>query len=138
MKAKPLIYLAGGFYTGWQDRVKECLAGLAEFYDPRDANQNCLADLSIAHREKAKVCDYMLAYFEKDNPSGLGLAKEIGMAVAVGKARIFFVDEHPRINGFLAALSTYIFSDLGAALERLEKELQGKTWISLDKRKTWA
>lgn len=128
MKRKPLIYLAGGFYTDWQDRAKERLAGLAEFYDPRDVNQDSLAFLSLSHYQNAKACDYMLAYFEKTNPSGLGLAKEIGMAA--GHARIFFIDEHPRINGFLAALSTEIFSDFEAALERLEKELQGKTWTS--------
>jgi len=89
-----------------------------------DANQNYLADFTVADRDNAKACDLMLAYFEKDNPSGLGLAAEIGIAAAVGKGRIYLVDEHKHIHGLLAGLCYRIFTDLDAALEYILGELE--------------
>lgn len=133
---KPLMYLAGGMSSGWQDKVKERLKHLVRFYDPRtDSNQNCLADLTVADRDNAIACDYMLAYFEKDHPSGLGMCAEIGMAAASGvlqdkNVRIYFVDEHAHIHGFVAALCFRIYTDLDAALDRIEKDLKGNISFS--------
>jgi hypothetical protein len=126
---KPLLYLAGGMYSGWQDKVKRRLGDKVRYYDPRtDANQDCLADLTVADRDNAKACQIMLAYFEKDNPSGLGMAAEIGMAV--GTAKIYLVDEHNHIHGFLAALCSRIYTDLDAALNVIEHDLESDTHFS--------
>ena len=129
-KPKPLVYLAGGMYSGWQDRVKKRLGNKVRYYDPRtDADQNCLAKLTVADMENALACDWMLAYFEKGNPSGLGMAAEIGLARSKG-ARIFLVDEHVHIHGFLASLCTRIYVNLDAAVDVLEKELEGGSYFS--------
>ena len=131
MGIKPLLYLAGGMYSGWQEEVKKRLGDKVKYYDPcTDTNQNCLADLTIADRDNAKKCDLMLAYFEKGNPSGLGMAAEIGMAAAVGKARIYLVDEHTHIHGFLASLCTRIYTDLDSALNVIERDLASDAYFS--------
>jgi hypothetical protein len=114
---KPLLYLAGGFYGGWQNGVKAYLGDRFCYYDPRiDADQTTIAAYTMTDFERAKMCDWMLAYYEIDNPSGLGLAAEIGIARTMGR-RIIYVDEHPRIHGLLAGLASEVFTDLDSALE---------------------
>jgi len=131
MGKKPLLYLAGGMYSGWQDRVKHRLKDKVDYYDPRiDTNQKSLADLTVADRDNAKKCDLMLAYFERLNPSGLGLAAEIGIAAGAGTARIYFVDEHVHIHGFIASLCTRIYTNLDAALDVIEVDLSGISGFS--------
>jgi len=130
---KKLLYLAGGMYSGWQDKVKARLGDLVEYFDPRtDADQRCLAALTVDDIRGATSCDLMLAYFEKDNPSGLGMAAEIGMARASG-ARIYLVDEHSHIHGFLAALCTRVYTDLDAALNVIERDLTSSRYFSWSK-----
>jgi hypothetical protein len=88
------VYLAGGMRTEWRQIVKERCGGLAffQFFDPCesgfiDADTYTLYDLLAIDK-----CDVLFGYMESDNPSGIGLATEIGYAKAKGKI-IIFVDE---------------------------------------------
>jgi len=87
----PAVYLAGGFQSGWQDRVKIAAPGL-RYFDPRwhvltEHNQYTFWDLEALRR-----CDWVFAYLEASNPGGYALALEVGFANALGK-KIILVDE---------------------------------------------
>lgn len=79
------IYLAGGFHSNWQDEV------MAQAPQHTYFNPIVHADQRFAYRwtqqeiEGMKGCDLVFAYFELDNPSGRGLAKEIGWATILDK-----------------------------------------------------
>ena len=112
------IYLAGGFRTNWQERVKD-EAAQHQYYDPKtEADQNFAYRWTNSEIEAMKSCDLVLAYFELSNPSGLGLAKEIGWATILNKP-VIYVDEHERINLFLASCSKRLYSKLQPAIDYL-------------------
>ncbi len=112
------IYLAGGLHTDWQERVKEAVPQ-HEYFDPKvDADQRYPFKFTQQDLDGVKWCDVVFAYFEKTNPSGMGLAKEIGWAVAFDKT-VIFVDEHDRIAEFLAACSRRVYSNFDAAIDYL-------------------
>lgn len=113
------IYLAGGMKSGWQDTVKERVKQ-HEYYDPRiDTDQ--LRNFNIAQQDFAGVdwADMVFAYFEIDNPSGIGLALEVGYAVAGGK-RVVIVDEHDRLHGFLACCGERLYASFNEAVKYLD------------------
>jgi hypothetical protein len=92
----PAVYLAGGFQSGWQDRVKIAAPGL-RYFDPRwhvltEHNQYTFWDLEALRR-----CDWVFAYLEASNPAGYALALEVGFANALGK-KIILVDEKSSID----------------------------------------
>ncbi|MBU2072714.1 MAG: nucleoside 2-deoxyribosyltransferase domain-containing protein [Gammaproteobacteria bacterium] len=113
------IYLAGGFHSGWQDRVK-LEAPQHNYFDPRiDADQRFAYRWTQQEIDGLKRCDLVFAYFESDNPSGMGLAKEIGWATILDKP-VIYVDEHDRINVFLAACSQRIYSSFSSAVDYIK------------------
>ena len=114
------VYLAGGFYSGWQDRVKQ-EAPQHDYYDPRvDTDQ--LRNFNIAQQDFAGVdwSNLVFAYFERDNPSGIGLALEVGFAVARYK-RVIIIDNHDRLHGFLATCGERIYTNLDSAIAYLRE-----------------
>ncbi len=109
------IYLAGGFHSDWQDIIKQ-KAPQHQYFDPRiDADQRFAYRWTQQEIEGVKWCNLVFAYFESDNPSGMGLAKEIGWATILDKP-VIYVDEHDRINTFLAACSQRIYSNFSSAV----------------------
>ena len=77
--------------SGWQDRV--IAAASAHVYiDPRQHGLDAPAQYTLWDLEGVRQCDLVFAYLEASNPSGIGLALEIGYAKALGK-RIVLVDE---------------------------------------------
>lgn len=90
---KVKIYLAGGFKSGWQDRVISTYPQF-EYLDPRShglTNPDAYTAWDLA---AIKACDIVFAYLEKDNPGGYALALEIGYAKALDKI-IILVNEKP-------------------------------------------
>jgi len=112
------IYLAGGFHSGWQEEVKR-IAHKHTYFDPMiDADQRFAYRWTEQEINGLKTCDLVFAYFELDNPSGLGLAKEIGWATIL-EIPVWYVDEHERINTFLCAVSQRVYSDFRRAVKDL-------------------
>jgi nucleoside 2-deoxyribosyltransferase len=87
------IYLAGGFKSGWQDKIISLLPDTIEVYDPRSHKLSKPADYTKWDLDAIKQSDVVIAYMEKNNPGGYALALEIGYAKALGKS-IFLIDEH--------------------------------------------
>lgn len=89
------IYLAGGFHSGWQDEV-ESACPQHEYYNPG------LLSLGNVRLEMDKIgawdlhhvkrCDLVFAYMERTNPSGIGLAVEVGYAHGIGKTVILVLE----------------------------------------------
>lgn len=105
------IYLAGGMESTWRARAKRMLS-LDQSIDPKRRDKLCATPMSapgytqwdlfhIAHS------DILLGYMEKDNPSGIGLALEIGYAKARGVLVVLVIDpeiaDDPRYAIMLAA-----------------------------------
>jgi nucleoside 2-deoxyribosyltransferase len=114
------IYLAGGLNSGWQDEVKKQCHGV-QFFDPRlDSPQTHAYKFTQGDVKGLNESDIVFAYYELSNPSGLGLAFEIGYALAQGK-QIIYVDEHPCINSLLSACAYRVFSNFDEAIIFLNK-----------------
>lgn len=93
MKTK--IYLAGGFKGGWHSFVTESLGKEFICFDPQKhqlAEPAKYTTWDLYHVDK---CDVLLGFMKEDNPSGYGLALEIGYAKAKNKM-IILVDERSR------------------------------------------
>lgn len=113
------IFLAGGFHGGWQQQVKECVPQHI-YYDPAsDTDQRYIFNLTAQNFKAIDESDMVFAYFEENDPSGIGLALEVGYAVRAGK-RVIIVDEHTNIHGMLAACGEMLFVDLRTAIEYLQ------------------
>jgi len=86
------VYLSGGMRTNWQGKVMQSCGDKFVFFNPYEHN----IDKSIEYTQwdifHVKESDILFAYIEKSNPSGIGLALEIGYAKALSKL-IILVDE---------------------------------------------
>lgn len=93
------VYLAGGLKSDWQDHVMSAVPDVS-YFDPRTLNTltrpagAAQSYGAIAFHERAwlEQCHIVFAYLERDNPSGVGLAAELGYAVALHK-QVILVDE---------------------------------------------
>ena len=70
-----------------------------------------------------RKCNMMIAYLEEDNPSGLGLAFEIGYLVGLEDPRtplLYFIDEKKKYTGMLNAVSSLTFDSMAALYEHMD------------------
>src|SRR5674476_245637 len=115
---KQKVYLAGGFTSNWRDRIKE-LSNL-NFIDPKEKelkkefqwNEYGCWDLHFI-----KQCDICFVYMERINPSGYGLAVEIGYAKALGKTIVLVLElNHETVKDkyllFLKTASDIVYDNL--------------------------
>ena len=128
----PVVYLAGGMRTKWQDEVISALKGkyLVIFIDPRNHGMTEERAYTSWDLEGVRRADIVFAYLEADNPSGAGLALEIGFAAGLSAApqatrkQVVFVCEpaHPHVRyfGMARACSDSVFEDLQAGIKQLE------------------
>lgn len=127
MMSKPSIYLAGGFHSNWQDKLISKYSDNFVFYNPQN---NCLSNAreytiwDLYHIDK---CDILFGFMEIGNPSGFGIALEIGYARAKGKT-IILVDEKSKIDPDFAKYfrmsvesSSIYFESLKEGIEYLSK-----------------
>ncbi|WBL25720.1 nucleoside 2-deoxyribosyltransferase domain-containing protein [Zunongwangia sp. HGR-M22] len=94
------IYLAGGFKGEWQEKVINNLGNDFFIFNPAKhdlENPTEYTNWDLFHVEK---CDILLGYMSQDNPSGYGLALEIGYAKAKNKLIILIDERSPRDKKF--------------------------------------
>jgi nucleoside 2-deoxyribosyltransferase len=119
------IYLAGGFPSGWQDRVKEA-APQFRYLDPRSHRLHHKERYTMWDLEAIRRSDWIFAYLEASNPGGYALAVEIGYAKALGK-RIVLINEKRGVDAgdrhfeMLSAASDVEVSTLSEGIEFLKK-----------------
>jgi hypothetical protein len=115
------VYLAGGMKELWRKRVK-LLSPAYVYFDPCDHHLILPSQYTFWDLEAIRRCDYVFGYMEKTNPSGVGLALEIGYAVGLGKP-VFFVnekkdDEHWHI---VQKTATVVFDDIYTGIDFLNR-----------------
>jgi hypothetical protein len=118
------VYLAGGFHSGWQDKVKDALLNLTSvfLFDPRDVQHlSESGQASIEHYWLQRV-DIVFGYLEESNPCPLGLAVECGTAKALGKV-IVLVNEQKRRSWFFEFTGAKVFGSLEDGIAHLRSIL---------------
>ena len=90
------VFLSGRIESNWQDRVKAAIPSL-EYFDPRDHGLQDPVQYITWDMHHIRIADVVFAYMEKDNPSGYGLATEVGYGKASGKT-IILVDERSAVD----------------------------------------
>lgn len=114
--------------SSWQQYVKTYVRSKFIVFDPSQLQTKVFeeyAALDIAHVERA---DIVLGYIEDENPSGVGMAVEMGIARGMGKMVILVNVCKPdadnpsyRYKRFLEKAATITFTDLGKAVEFINK-----------------
>ncbi len=92
---KPKIYLAGGFKGGWHQYVIEKLGIDFTYFNPQTHQLSEVEKYTSWDLYHVEKCDILLGYMSLDNPSGYGLALEIGFAKAKNKL-VILVDERSK------------------------------------------
>ncbi|WP_119313839.1 nucleoside 2-deoxyribosyltransferase domain-containing protein [Calidithermus terrae] len=96
MKGKH-VYLAGGFHSGWQDRVIQ-QAPHFSYIDPRKHNLTESSEYTAWDLFAIRLCDIFFAYLEFSNPAGYALSLELGYAKALGKLIILVDEKTPMVR----------------------------------------
>lgn len=122
MKHKEKVYLAGGMKSGWQDTVIEKYGDKFIFFNPRDHKLNKPDQFSTWDLHHVKSADIIFAYFESDNPSGIGMTLEIGYARGLNKT-IILVDEKSPSDSFFANKFRIVRNSADVVLDSLEEGL---------------
>lgn len=121
---RKVVYLAGGFKSGWQAKVMKQLPGF-DFLDPSQHNIEDAAEYTRWDLDAVRASDIVLGYMESTNPGGYSLALEIGFAHALGKT-VLLVDEitDPSVSRYFEMVrqcSESVFPRLSEAIEYLRK-----------------
>lgn len=118
------VYLAGGMRgEDWQTKVIQAVPD-AKFFNPRTHRLEYPDDYTTWDTTAIEKCDLIFAYLSPDNPSGVGMAAEIGYARALQKKAIFVKDgtrEDNRYWMFLEQLCHINTDDLGEAITVLKR-----------------
>ena len=114
------IYLAGGMHSGWQDILIDWFDKFT-FIDPRSHRLTDPREYTEWDMNGIRTADLVFAYLERSNPSGLGLALEVGYAVGLNRP-VFLVDEkRDRYADILRAASHKWFDGFADGLRFLDK-----------------
>lgn len=116
------VYLSGGMRSGWGEIVRAVLPDVT-FLNPAHHALKRPSEYTLWDMVAIESCDVVLAYLEKDNPSGLGLAFEIGYARGLRKP-VLFVNEKldDKYTRILEQGATLNFpSDLESAIRFLDR-----------------
>lgn len=92
---KNRIYLAGGFRGEWQEYIIEKLGSEFEIFNPKKHELESVKMYTTWDLFHVDKCDILFGYMKADNPSGYGLALEIGYAKAKNKL-IILIDERSK------------------------------------------
>ena len=122
------IYLAGGFHSGWQEKVIDSCPKHT-FYNPADKEPgnvrweiNFIGAWDLHHIRR---CDLVFVNMERTNPSGIGLAVEAGYAYGIGKTVILVLEPNhetmkDKYLAFLTKCAHITFGTLDDGIEFLK------------------
>lgn len=120
---KQKVYLAGGFKSSWQKKVKKITN--VKFIDPKEKEQTKQFQWfeygcwDLHHIKQSDIC---FVYMEKENPSGFGLSVEIGYAKALGKTVILVLEtghEKYKYLQFLKTVADVVYDNLQEGIDFL-------------------
>lgn len=123
MNYKSKVFLSGGFRSNWQLDVIQELSSQFIFFNPREhslENPDLYATWDIHF---IKQCDIFFAYMEESNPSGYGLAFELGLAYSLNKT-IVLIDEKSKSDTTFAKYFKILYKPSGAVLNSLSEGIE--------------
>lgn len=113
------VYLAGGFQSGWQDKVMPAVPSL-DYFDPRSHGLKAKAEYTAWDLEAIRRSDCIFAYLESTNPGGYALALEVGFGKALGKF-VILVDEKSATEGQTARYLEMLTETADVAFKTLQE-----------------
>lgn len=118
------VYLAGGMRTNWQAKVIGACKGL-KFINPCDKPNLELTLYGTWDLHAIKQSDIVFGYMEKTNPSGIGLAAELGFAFGLGKTVILALEpenetQKDKYLQFLKKVANVTFENFPDAIDYLK------------------
>lgn len=119
MSYKAKVFLSGGFKSNWQLKITQELANHFIFFNPREHGLEHSDFYTTWDVHYVKECDILFAYMEKSNPSGYGLAFELGLAYALNKT-IILIDERSNSDLTFAKYFKILYKPSGVVLDNLE------------------
>lgn len=120
---KTKVFLSGGFRSNWQAEVINSVNDKFVFFNPREHGLERSDYYSTWDIHFVKECDILFAYMEKSNPSGYGLALELGVAYALNKT-IILVDEKSLDDKEFEKYFRIIHWPSGVVLDDLQKGIE--------------
>lgn len=123
-KHRITVYLAGGMHSGWQNTVVDAIGQQALFLDPRSHALKTPRRYVERDLELVRRSDVVFGYLEKSNPSGFGLAVELGYARALGRKIILVNELRTRYTLFCDEVADFAEKDLVAGIARLRTFLR--------------
>ncbi len=118
MNYKPKVFLSGGFKSNWQSKVIEQLNDHFIFFNPREHGLESSDLYTTWDIHFVRECDILFAYMESTNPSGYGLAFELGVAYSLNKT-IILVDEKSANDISFAKYFKILYKPSGVVLNNL-------------------
>lgn len=123
MNYKGKVFLSGGFKSNWQSKVIGELQSQFTFFNPREHGLEHSDLYTTWDIHYVKECDILFAYMEESNPSGYGLAFELGLAYSLNKT-IILVDEKSDTNPSFAKYFKILYRPSGVVLNSLSEGIQ--------------
>lgn len=120
---KPTIYLGGGFYGDWNQKVKDAIGDSANIIDPRELDSG-IPEYLYVERDLTLIeaSDIVFIYRQRENP-GYGVVYEAGFAYRAGKTLVTCLEyENSRVQRYLAfprVCTDYFHLDLEHAINDL-------------------
>jgi len=122
----PRIYLAGGFHSTWQAKVKQACEAAGKsflFIDPSTNGLRNPHNYTSWDMRGVELADIIFAYMQSSNPGGYATAAEVGYARGLGGKSIIFVDDfgpedesRSRYFEMVRQMSDYKFTGLDRAI----------------------
>jgi nucleoside 2-deoxyribosyltransferase len=121
------VYLAGGMQNRWREQIKnECTEFI--FFCPVDKESSrtmTVEEYGTWDLHYLRQADILFCYMEKSNPSGIGLACEMGFAYGIGKTIILVLEQENQYFSddrlsFLRRVSHITFSKFSDGVEYLK------------------
>jgi len=120
------VYLAGGMRSDWREKVKRRCDGMSFIspYDKEKSYNMSLEEYGTWDIHFLRKVDIVFGYMERSNPSGIGMACELGYAHGRDKTVILVLEEESdhfedRYLRFMEKVSSITFSKLNEGIQFL-------------------
>ena len=116
-----IVYLSGGFYSGWQDKVMDACEGHI-FIDPRRNNTKEPKEYTALDMEHICSSDIVFGCWDMDNPCDIGIACEVGYGKGCN-CLIILVNEHTeeKYYALVENMADISFDNLDDGIDFLQK-----------------
>jgi hypothetical protein len=120
MRQRNKVFLSGGLNSNWQSKVMDSINNDFIFFNPRDHKLDDPDFYTTWDIHFVKDCDIFFGYMESNNPSGFGLAFELGLAYALNKT-IILVDEKSELDATFAKYFKILYKPSGIVVSNLDE-----------------